>query len=160
MGRRGNESPPATHCHLVLWGCGSGGQLGRFVHRGSSCLCPLSTSTATCPLAPGASCQVARRPCLVGCPTEAGALSEPAFCRPPAGQLPSLSSLPLLCRGLWFGISFLRQLEPRPPPAWLLQIPLRKTPQRECRRALQDRGLAPGDGGGEVGPGPPSSGPC
>lgn len=69
---------------------------------------------------------------------------------PPASRagpaLPSFSLLPLLCRGLWFGISFLRQLEPWQPPAWLLQILLGKTPQRGCRRAFQDQSHAPGDG--------------
>lgn len=111
----------------VTWcsgGVGVGVQPYRFAHRGSSDLWLLSTSaTALCTRprqwSPLGKCALrwpqSRRPWVLGlCSLQAGLLACAAgsqlWAAPP--------------RGLRFDISFLCQLEPRQPPAWLLKIPV------------------------------------
>ena len=66
---------------------------------------------------------------------QTGGPREPLFCWPGGPALHSVASLLLFCQGLRFDISFLRQLEPRRPPAWLLKILVRRD-TAESRRSF------------------------
>lgn len=66
-------------------------------------------------------------------PAETGGPREPLFCWPDGPALHSVASLLLFCQGLRFDISFLRQLEPRRPPAWLLKILVRRDTAESAR---------------------------
>lgn len=149
VGRRRNESPPATHCHLVLWGCGSGGQLQRFAHG-------CSNDFLLYPSAPAVLCtrpptqqwsQLAGKVCSEG--PQSRRPWEPAFAAGwTAGPaLFSLSNLLLLCGGLWFDISFLHHLEPQQPPAWPLKILVKKRYRRE-REVFSGSKRLPSQSGG------------
>lgn len=115
----------------ITWSSGRGGQFGRFAHRGSNHLPFLSTSTAALFTRSPARSRVAGK---VFSEADQSRRTPSDHVLPQtrlAGPaLLSLSSLLLLCQGLWFGISFLSQLEPQQPPAWLLKILVRKIPQR------------------------------